>query len=336
MGYASTTIRLTTEMERYPIVLPALSAEIAACEVGGDLYHTYMRKMTHANVLRKQYGDPAVLARIAIDVIRQRRTELTSNMNTVCSQHAYIIRQLKRPEEVALLRQVYGRQFALASAYAPGALRKDQLCDRLRQELSTATKPIDMEFHALKLMDRDASEDDDAMGQQLRDTFHLADVFMDGLNKGEMDAKLNRFFAALFGRNDISPSKDEFGMYTARSAALRSADLSRQVGAAIFTAEGELITQGCNEVPRAGGGTYWDLELPDYRDIKKGYDPNERHKREILRELVERFREGGLLSPKALETGNDSQIVEDLISKRRRPKPKSAGAISASILSSRE
>jgi cytidine deaminase len=75
-----------------------------------------------------------------------------------------------------------------------------------------------------------------------------------------------------------------------KSAALRSSDLSRQVGAAIFTEDGELITQGCNEVPKAHGGTYWDLETPDHRDIKKGYDPNDRQKKEIVRDLVERLR----------------------------------------------
>jgi deoxycytidylate deaminase len=121
-------------------------------------------------------------------------------------------------------------------------------------------------------------------------------VFIDGVNKAEMDAKLKRFVAAFFGRNEISPSKDEYGMYAAKSASLRSADLSRQIGAAIFSSEGELITLGCNEVPKAHGGTYWDLESPDNRDIKKGFDPNERHKKEILRELVERFREHGCLA----------------------------------------
>ena len=52
-----------------------------------------------------------------------------------------------------------------------------------------------------------------------------------------------------------------------------------RVGAAIFSDDGELITQGCNEVPKAGGGTYWDLERPDHRDAKKGFDPNDYHKK---------------------------------------------------------
>jgi cytidine deaminase len=134
-----------------------------------------------------------------------------------------------------------------------------------------------------------------------------------------MDNKLERFTAALFGRNDLAPSKDEYGMYAAKSASLRSSDLSRQVGAALFTDDGELITQGCNEVPKAHGGTYWDLEVPDHRDIKKGFDPNDRHKKEIVRDLVERLRKKSYLSEEILKIGNDSQIVDHLISKRDAP-----------------
>jgi deoxycytidylate deaminase len=124
-------------------------------------------------------------------------------------------------------------------------------------------------------------------------------------------------FDALFGRNDITPSKDEYGMYAAKSASLRSSDLSRQVGAVVFSAEGEIITQGCNEVPKAFGGTYWDLEHPDHRDIKKGHDPNERHKRELLRDLVERLRKKGFLSEAFVSGKTDNQIVDALVAKER-------------------
>ena len=104
-------------------------------------------------------------------------------------------------------------------------------------------------------------------------------------------------------------------MYMAKSTSFRSADLSRQVGAAIFSNEGELICQGCNEVPKALGGTYWDGEEPDNRDITKGYDPNDRLKREVLRDLVERLRLAGHLSKLISEHGNDANIVQHLIYK---------------------
>lgn len=323
LGYTSELIKLTTEMERFPITDPNLQAEVSKWQ-GADTFNTYMRKMSQANALRKQYDDAAVLARIGIDAIRECRARETKNNEVVRSKHAYLVRQLKRPEEVALLRKVYGRQFVLASAYAPVAERREQLCTRLRRELSTMTEPREVGYRADQLIDRDASEDNEALGQQLRETFHLADVFINGLTKAEMDSKLKRFMWALFGRNDITPSKDEYGMYAARSASLRSADLSRQVGAALFSTDGELITQGCNEVPKAFGGTYWDLEEPDHRDIKRGFDPNDQHKREILRELIERLRERKYLSGDLLRVGNDTQIVEELIAKKKPPEPNGA------------
>ncbi|MFG3593246.1 hypothetical protein [Bradyrhizobium sp. RDI18] len=270
LGYESSLIKLTTEIARYKITDEDSLAEIAKWSGPEDTYHVYMRKMSEANALRKQYGNPDILSRIAIDAIRADRKTGTGALDKVRAKHVYIIRQLKRPEEVTLLRKVYGKQFILASAYAPEQERKEQLCRRLRGELSTATTPAEIGFYAEQLIERDAAEDQEALGQQLSETFHLADVFIDGLSKAKMDDKLERFTAALFGRNDIAPSKDEYGMYAAKSASLRSSDLSRQVGAALFTDDGELITQGCNEVPKAHGGTYWDLELPDHRDIKKG------------------------------------------------------------------
>jgi cytidine deaminase len=162
------------------------------------------------------------------------------------------------------------------------------------------------------LISRDASEDAQFYGQHLRDTFHLADVFVDGIHKQEMAGKLERFFCALFGRSDIAPSKEEYGMYAAKSASLRSSDLSRQVGAVVATPEGEVIAQGCNEVPKALGGTYWDLEEPDFRDVRIGTDPNEISKRELLRDLFERPLKAEMLSPKALELGNSADMVTAL------------------------
>lgn len=63
-------------------------------------------------------------------------------------------------------------------------------------------------------------------------------------------------------------------MFHAKAAALRSADLARQVGAVICTKNGEIIAAGCNEVPKAKGGAYWEGDSPDYRDFKVGYDAN--------------------------------------------------------------
>ncbi|MCY1291089.1 tRNA-specific adenosine deaminase [compost metagenome] len=76
-------------------------------------------------------------------------------------------------------------------------------------------------------------------------------------------------------------------MYLAHSAALRSLDLSRQVGAAIFRKTGEIASLGANEVPKAGGGTYWADDPYDAREYKLGADSNDTRKDELLDEVVQ-------------------------------------------------
>jgi deoxycytidylate deaminase len=73
----------------------------------------------------------------------------------------------------------------------------------------------------------------------------------------------------------------------AKAASLRSLDLSRQVGAAIFSKQGEVLTLGSNEVPKANGGTYWCDDPFDDRDYKRGLDSNFKRKIEILNELLD-------------------------------------------------
>lgn len=128
-----------------------------------------------------------------------------------------------------------------------------------------------------------------------------------------MRTNLERFIHALFGLNEIAPTKAEFGMNAAYTASLRSSDLSRQVGAAVLTESGELIAQGCNEVPKAFGGTYWDGENPDFRDIKLGRDSNDILKVDVLTDLVEIMKRHGLLSEKVAKAGSPSQLVNFLI-----------------------
>jgi deoxycytidylate deaminase len=301
--YTAETIKLSAEMERLKI--PHRSKP-------SDSLKLYHWKIDYANALRKKFISADVLARIGIEAIRKQRTALSAGRKRApIPRKAYLISQLKSPAEVELLRKVYGRQFILVSAYASEVDRHSRLVQKLRTQVSTSTTESQLSFEVSKLMERDASEGDD-FGQQLRDTYHRGDVFIDGFDQ----KKMSRFIQAMFGRTDITPTKNEYGMYMARSASLRSADLSRQVGSAIFSQDGEIIVQGCNEVPKAHGGTYWDLEEPDYRDIKKGFDPNEQSRKEILRDLFEKLRNGKMLSQTALKIGNDAKIVQRLTQKK--------------------
>lgn len=75
-------------------------------------------------------------------------------------------------------------------------------------------------------------------------------------------------------------------MFMAYAASHRSAQFGRQVGAAITTDDGDLIAIGCNEVPKAGGGQYWEKDEGDERDHVKGEDSNDRRKNRMLEEII--------------------------------------------------
>lgn len=328
----------SVDYKAIPIRLTAEIAEVASSvrkPIRQDYYSILKYKMDHTSQICRDNGDPAWAIRYAIDAIRRERAQLQGHQliddedpvvdapfadvaleDKVLHKVAYIIRQIKRPEEVNLLRNVYGKQFILVSAYGPEDERTKLVSDKIKQTLPITTKVSKILSLAESLIIKDASEDADNYGQHLRDAFHLADVFVDGMSAAPMRAKIERFIDALFGLNEIAPTKAEFGMYAAKAASLRSTDLSRQVGAAIFSKDGELITQGCNEVPRAFGGTYWDTEEPDFRDIKLGADPNDLLKRDVLRDVLERLEKAKLLSEKAKKLGRSSGKLIDALTKK--------------------
>ncbi len=135
-------------------------------------------------------------------------------------------------------------------------------------------------------------------GQKFRDTFHLADAFI-SVSNTEAGAKrsedqLDRFLSLLFGERIITPTKDEYAMYLALAAALRSATLGRQVGASIINTEGDVLAIGTNEVPRFEGGSYWENDPArptlekhsDARDHILGNDSNDQMQRDLISEIL--------------------------------------------------
>src|SRR5690606_28630235 len=156
---------------------------------------------------------------------------------------AYVIDQLKNPKEIALLRAVYKNLFFLVGVLASYKVRKGNL--RMTGEL------------AEKLMERDRRESDEN-GQQLEKTLHQSDFFISN-TQGNSSARaeaLKRFVGLIHGDNGLTPTPKERGMFAAFTAGLRSACLSRQVGASIMAPDGTLLSTGCNDVPQSGGGLY--------------------------------------------------------------------------------
>jgi cytidine deaminase len=230
------------------------------------------------------------------------------------AQQAFILRQFKRPKEIALLRQVYGKLFFQISAYSSPAERELLLLKKIKESHFGSLDESEARCQAVQLMAQDYLEADTVYGQQIRETFPLGDVFVDGVNRKNCETMIKRFVNLIFGDNSLTPNHHEYGMYLAKSAALRSGDLSRQVGAAIFRPTGEVAALGCNEVPKYGGGTYWSDGPEDRRDFALGEDANDRIKREILHDIISiLFKQKDLAEPlKAL--GTVGEVMDRLLS----------------------
>lgn len=220
------------------------------------------------NYLREK-GQADVLACAACREISKRRDSR--------GKRAYILRTLKHPSEVSLLRLVYGQGFYLIAVHMPHQYRLQGL---MNKGISNR--------EALELIEIDEKEPHLA-GQNTRDAYELADFFVLGSDKVAVNQETERFVSLIFGEMYASPTFEEFGMHMAYSAAVRSSDLSRQVGAALFNSARELIAIGCNEVPKFGGGAYWPDEEGEQRDFQVGYDPNERLKKERFDALFDRM-----------------------------------------------
>lgn len=280
-------------------------------------FKRYKSLISYANAFRKAAKNGAALAGVAILEIRRLRAAKTGSSDQPSLGAAYIVRQFKRPEEVELMRRVYGRKFVLVSVYGSESERRAVLMDKIRRYENSPKDDGEIERQAIELIGIDNNQIDDANGQRISDVFHLGDVFVDGTNAEKSSETMHRFVKALFGATGISPSKDEYGLYIAAAAGLRSVDLSRQVGAAIFSKASEVIALGCNEVPKAGGGTYWSDDAgPKYRDVEIGTDANQERKNEIFFDLVERLGKEHFLSRSmsALET---QKRVDRLLSRQR-------------------
>jgi deoxycytidylate deaminase len=317
MHYNAHVVRLTTLMRAVGITMPM---EHPAGQSPSDHSYVsdYRERIAFANAVRAALSDVA-LAAIAISAIRsfrveewQRREESFGETDPVPNQ-AYIIRQIKRPEEVALLREVYGRQFVLISAYASQAWRIARIQALETKSRGGLLSEIEAHNRASALVLQDDMEYQDTHGQNVRDAFPLGDVFIDATSRVKCEAELRRFIHLFFGSNQISPSHAEYGMYLAKSASLRSTDLSRQVGAAIFRDSGEVLTLGCNEVPKAGGGTYWEGDPSDARDFVLGSDPNEARKMQVLVDLINRLHKGGHLSTELMRQNDPNAISNFLL-----------------------
>jgi len=286
-GYLTIEIKVTDAFCRLSkIIRPNVPLEKNPEQKRFDTYISY------GNQLRDEFSDNSVLAMsTVVRILEERNSSSKTDINSEIGKKAFICYQFKTVEEIELLRAVYGSIFFQISIYSSRGTRVDHLSRKFADSNNSADN---MQFRsdAEALVQKDSDERDKPSGQRVSKIFHEADFIInsDVLHPSTFK-QIRRFCDLLFGSNKISPTKYEYGMFLAKAAALRSLDLSRQVGAAIFTPDGEIVSLGSNEVPKAGGGTYWSGEEFDDREYKRNEDSNERRKIEILVDLIENFDE---------------------------------------------
>jgi deoxycytidylate deaminase len=230
--------------------------------------------MEQGNMTRKKHGNNAILAMGASKVIKEKRSG--------GERRAYIINSLKHPDEIKYLREVYGHGFYLIGVFSDLNKRSSFLTEEL--------KLSDQQAEDLMKKDKDSEF---GHGLHTSDAFHLSDYFVYiEEDRGRLKNGIYRFLDIIFGSPTVTPTFDEYSMFMAFTAALRSADLSRQVGA-VITKDEEILSTGANDTPKAGGGLYWPsfdndekhskiADFKDGRDYTRGYDSNVIEKKAII------------------------------------------------------
>ncbi len=243
--------------------------------------------MDAGDLLREKLDRGDAMALLGVLGIAAKRRELGQ-----AKPCAFVVRQLKHPEEVSTLRRIYGDRLFVLALYSTYE-------ERLRH--LTGLRNIKPEV-AKELMRRDEEDVRKPMGQRTRDTFELGDVFLrlDESAAAQTQEEAERFLDLIFGRPNLSPRLHEHAMYLAYAASLRSADLSRQVGAALTNQHGDILGVGANDVPSPRGGQYWPGK-DDRRDHALGFDSNSEHKLKIARDVFERTQPQKIDAPAAYE-----------------------------------
>jgi deoxycytidylate deaminase len=270
MGYTPRRIEVSGLMDNL-----AQSFGIEPIKAGLPELDRIRNRMRMGNELRQNSNSPEIIALAAIQEInsfRLKSGELKPALGTV-----HILATLKRPEEVAALRQVYGAGFYLVGLHDTEEGRTGYLTDQHGISQSDAESLM-----------KDDEDDHQNRGQLTRETYYLSDVFV-SLKNERYKAQVGRFVELLFSHPYHTPTRDEYAMFMAYAASLKSAQLGRQVGASITFPSGDVVALGCNDVPRPGGGQYWCEDSDDKRDHTLGEDSNDVQKQRILRDILKKF-----------------------------------------------
>jgi len=199
------------------------------------------------NEIREISNNNGILVIKAATLIIQ--TLLATNQTNNKTQ-VFIISSLKHSDEVDLLKNTFGKNLLLIGLNSSEEKRKMNM--------------INDEENIRELFERDKNEEL-SNGQQLDKIFKKSDFFISIDDKSLFHKKMERFLNLLNGHPFCTPEKDELFMFNAYTASTRSASVNRQVGAVIVSQANEILSTGCNEAPKYGGGHYWPGDEEDAR-----------------------------------------------------------------------
>ena len=310
VGYTTETLRLSRLMREIPREPWSLLAD----QSRDREIESHIKA---GNELRRILGRNDALAVLGLGALREYREKSGGDANRQLPSFAAIFRSLKRPEEIETLRRIYGPAFFVIAAHSPRGRRVKDLAKNIAE--GHFDNHADKYLAAAEtLVAIDEAEADDAAGQDVRKAFSLADVIVSAADNRSLLTQIARFVELLFGNTLHTPSREEQGMFLARAAALRSASLARQVGVALCRPDGSVVSIGCNEVARSGGGQYWAGDEPDGRDFQLGYDSSDRMRESLLGDVIGRLKNAGWLAVELAEL-SQRQLVERAL--RQDPEP---------------
>ena len=302
-GYTVVHIHISTD------IIPTV-ASVDTTKKGAGEFDRISKLMDAGNEARQQSNNNSILALGVAAKISQLRKLAVGSGPSPRPRVVYLVSSLKHPEEVSCLREIYSEGFYLIGVHCDQKRRLDYLINskRLLHDLAS------------KLIDRDEDEHL-PHGQRTSDTFHLSDFFVRiDENQDRLKNSIWRILDILFGHPYRTPTFDEYAMFMAFAASLRSADLSRQVGA-VIARDHEILSSGANDCPKFGGGQYWPeydtttSEVKDYptgRDYTRGEDSNKVEQQRIIQDILSRLPDGldkeGIR--KALEVSRITDLTE--------------------------
>ena len=133
MAYAVEPFRITRLMREVQLKLPL--------DATGYI-DSIRERIEYANEVCHKLERNDALAILAVSAIREFRLQNGNDEEEPLGKQAYILHQFKRPEEVKLLRAIYGRQFIQVSVHASEAHRINTITESTRPEKRSAGIPI--------------------------------------------------------------------------------------------------------------------------------------------------------------------------------------------------